>query len=96
MLVPMLMAYFVIFLMAPILDLMEKRPLASPCGAPPENEEDWNLYEKTYEAKMLCVSGYESDRRKGIVRKINAMTPAQQKISSPLDGQLCMAELTMM
>jgi hypothetical protein len=95
-LVPLLMAYFVIFLMAPILDVMEKRPLASPCGDLPENEEEWNLYEKTYESKMLCVGGYENDRRASIVKKKNAQTPAQQKVASPLDGQLAMAELTLM
>ena len=31
--VPLMMAYFVIFLMAPILDILEMRPYASPCGA---------------------------------------------------------------
>ena len=94
-LVPLLMAYFVIFLMAPILDIMEKRPLKACFGELPEESEQ-NIYEKTYQSKMLCISGYENERRKGIVQKLNARTPAQQKVSTPLDGQLAMAELTLM
>ena len=94
-LVPLLMAYFVIFLMAPILDIMEKRPLKACFGdLPPEEEQ--SIYEKTYQSKMLCVAGYENDKRKAIVKKLNARTPAQQKVATPLDGQLAMAELTLM
>lgn len=94
-LVPLLMAYFVIFLMAPILDIMEKRPLKACFGELPDEAEQ-NNYEKTYQSKMLCVAGYENERRKSIVKKLNARTPAQQKVATPLDGQLAMAELTLM
>jgi hypothetical protein len=94
-LVPLLMAYFVIFLMAPILDIMEKRPLKACFGELPDEAEQ-NNYEKTYESKMLCVAGYENERRMNIVKKLNARTPAQQKVATPLDGQLAMAELTLM
>ena len=94
-LVPLLMAYFVIFLMAPILDIMEKRPLKACFGELPPEEEQ-TIYEKTYQSKMLCVAGYENERRKAIVQQLNARTPAQQKVATPLDGQLAMAELTLM
>lgn len=97
--VPLLMAYFLIFLMAPILDIMEKRPMKSPFGKPPENPDEWDLYEKTYEAKMCCVAGYESEKRASIVRKLNALTPAQQKmahLTAPLQSQLTAAELVTM
>ena len=68
--VPLMMAYFLIFLMAPILDLLETRPYACPCGK--VNEENPNIYETTYESKMLCISGYEDEKRATIIRSMAA------------------------
>jgi len=71
-LVPLILAYFVTFLMAPILDIMEKRPyqLSGPCGKLPEDREGCSEAEVAYETRLLCEGGFEHDRRVKIMRTI--------------------------
>ena len=66
-----MMAYFLIFLMAPILDALEKRPYQCPAQCGKMAEEDPNPYETTYQAKMLCVQGYENEKRAALVRSLS-------------------------
>jgi predicted PurR-regulated permease PerM len=89
--VPLLMAYFLIFLMAPILDLLEKRPYACPCG---NVSEEPNIYETTYESKMLCVGGYENEKRAKLVRSMAARSAFDG--ASPEEGALAGVELVLM
>lgn len=67
--VPLILAYFVTFLMAPVLDLMEKRPYqcGGPCGEMPEEPSD---AETAYEVRLLCEGGFEHERRISLIRQI--------------------------
>lgn len=94
--VPLMMAYFVIFLMAPILDILEMRPYASPCGA--IDPEQTNQYEETYQSKMLCTAGYENEKRAVIVRRMRAKEAAGEIEygANADDGALAGVELLLM
>eukprot|EP01051_Picozoa_sp_SAG22_P002097 SAG22_NODE_90_length_21067_cov_8.490843_1_plen_714_part_00 len=67
---PLIMAYFVTFLMAPIIDVMEKRPyqLWGPCGKMPKNNP--SDAEVAYQAKLLCQNNFEHQKRVALVGKI--------------------------
>jgi uncharacterized membrane protein YdbT with pleckstrin-like domain len=56
--VPMLMAYFYTYMMAPFMDLLERRPYPcfGPCGKLPPEPTDW---EKLYGSKMLCIGEHD-------------------------------------
>jgi len=92
--VPLMMAYFLIFLMAPILDALEKRPYQCPAQCGKMAEEDPNPYETTYQAKMLCVQGYENEKRAALVRSIAAKSAFEQDLAD--ESALASAELYLM
>jgi predicted PurR-regulated permease PerM len=93
--VPMLMAYFYTYMMGPFMDLLEKRPYGcfGPCGKVPEDPSDW---EELYGSKMLCISGYEDEKRAIIIRRLRKAELLREHHGiSPDEAVLAAAEITL-